>query len=294
MGRGAGLSVASIEHYRAALSTKLEKLLTLSLGAVHVSPVAERLRAFRDNRTEAVVSAVRTALVAHVYYLDVLPEILACHARLPRGSALIITVPSDMRSVVEPMIASVPAAHIETVANRGRDIAPLLRLLNAGAFDAFDAVLKLHTKKSPHLRDGDIRRKLLFLALAGSRKRVATILQLFEQPSTGLVGWRASWRNSRFFWMRNQPRVTELLARMGVPEPAVPSFFEGSMFWFRPLALASLKRLSLSLEDFEAENGQTDGALHHALERVFASAAGADGFGTVDTFGRALVAQAGA
>jgi len=275
-------------YVRAVFVSRMQKLLTLTLGALMVSPPAQRLRRATDLPT-LEGGGVRTALVAHVFYVDLLPEILTCHAHLPTGSALFVTTVAENRAAIEAALAHVPARRVEVADNRGRDIAPFLMLLDDGAFDGFDAVLKLHTKKSPHLRDGDIRRKLLFATLAGSRRRVGRILTLFREPSTGMVGWRPSWRTGRFYWMNNRQRVDTLAEAASVQSSPTPNFFEGSMFWFRPAALARMKALGLEPDAFEPEEGQTDGALHHAVERIFAEIARADGFSTLDAGGNLLL-----
>jgi rhamnosyltransferase len=255
-----------------------QKLGTLTVGAAYVSPPLERLRALIDQASRPPVSSVRAALVAHVYYPDLVPEILACFSRFPDGSTLIATAPEDRVSAVTAAFSCNRQVRVVPVENRGRDIAPFLHLLNSGVLDDVDAILKIHTKRSPHLLDGDIRRKLLFAHLAGSRRRIARILSLFEERSTGVVGWHLSWRNEPVYWMSNLPRVHALCERMGTTAPPRPAFFEGSMFWVRPAALRRLRELALDAADFEPEAGQTDGALHHVVERLFTLAAAADGF----------------
>ena len=58
------------------------------------------------------------------------------------------------------------------------------------------------------------------------------------------------------------------------------SFIAGSMFWLRPAALRLLLDAHLEVAEFEAEAGQLDGTLAHAVERVFSLTASAGGFGT--------------
>jgi rhamnosyltransferase len=277
-------------HRAGVFKHYLVKVVTLTIGAAVVSGPAEALRRWCDRKAPLPEFHGGVGLVAHVHYLDLLDEILACHGRLPRGAALIVTAQPDKVAAIEARLAGMAQARVVPCVNRGRDIAPFLTLLNAGALDAFDAVLKLHTKRSPHLRDGDIRRRLLFLTLAGRRQLVARTLALFEDRATGLVGWRGCWRNSPLFWMLNRARVEALARRMGIAPPAQPALFEGSMFWVRPAALARLRALALTPDDFEPEQGQVDGALHHAIERVFALAAIADGYVVRDAGGRRLLA----
>jgi GT2 family glycosyltransferase len=264
------------------------KIATLTLGAAFTSAAAARLRA-RLDRAPHAPGRRQVALVAHVFYPELAAEVVDCHSRLPPGSGLIVTTPAERLEAVQKAFAGTPGVQIVAAPNRGRDIAPFLRLLNQGLLEPFDAVLKLHTKRSPHLRDGDIRRRLLFTALAGSKRRVARLLLLFDDPSTGLVGWRPSWRRGAAYWMLNRPRLEELARRMGIAVPAVPAFFEGTMFWVRPASLEPLLRLALAESAFEPEDGQLDGTLHHAVERLFSAVAQASGFSTRDTQGRVLL-----
>lgn len=267
-----------------------QKVAALTLGAFFVSSIGRGLRRFVAHfKTPTPQPNVRAALVAHLFYLDLLPEIIECRAMLPKGAILHLTVPIDRAEQAQRLVHDVPDVIIHVCENRGRDIAPFIALLNAGVFDAYDAVLKLHTKRSPHLLDGEIRRKLLFNMLAGERGSTWRILALFEAPDTGIVGWKDCYREAPPYWMGNELRVRRLAAQTGVPEDAVRlGFFEGSMFWFRPAALARLRQLDLSGEDFEPEERQLDGTLHHALERCFTITAWTDGYSVRALDGRIL------
>ena len=115
------------------------------------------------------------------------------------------------------------------------------------------------------------------------------ILTLFEDASTGLVGWGRSWRDDAFAWMDNRQRVENLALSMEAGAlPDQPAFFEGTMFWVRPAALRRLRQLNLDLDAFEPEAGQLDGALHHAMERAFTLAVTAEGFTVRDLRGNQL------
>ena len=170
------------------------------------------------------------------------------------------------------------------------DIAPFLAVLRSGTLDGYDVVLKLHSKRSTHLFTGETRRRLLYEFLAGHPRQVRRILALFADARVGLVGWGGSLRLHPRHWGKNQQRVEglwrEFAAAARAPDEAALqmnlAYFEGSMFWFRPAALAPLRKLGLSVEDFEAEEGQVDGALQHALERTPIQAAAFAGYARGD------------
>lgn len=274
-------------RWRARIRHVWQKLATLTIGAVFVTGAGKRLRAALSG-PPARFPDIRVAIVAHVYYLDLVDEILECRAALPDAPPLFFTVPKDRVEPARARMAGIPGVTIIPCENRGRDISPFLTLLGTGLLDPFDAVLKLHTKRSPHLLDGNIRRKLLFQMLCGEPNATARALTAFENPLTGMVGWDDCWRAAPAYWMRNEARVREIGARMQAGDAVRLGFFEGSMFWFRPKAFTALRELALTPEDFEAEAGQTDGTLHHAVERCFTIACWARGFAVRDLKGRLL------
>lgn len=257
----------------------------LIYSAIFLSPLSMDLRTWRLRNLSAP-AGLRTALVAHVYYPELLDEILAIFDLLPPGSRLLITAPPDKAAALRPIVERRDDVELHETINRGRDIAPFMKLLTEGHLDRFDAVLKIHSKKSPHLSYGGVRRRIFFIGLAGSAGNVARILRLFSDRKVGFVGLGWYFRIQKFYWMTNRQRVEQLCERIGAT-PAV-GFFEGSMFWCRPAALQPLKRLALQAEDFEAEAGQLDGTLHHAIERCFVLAGEAAGYETRSLSGRRL------
>lgn len=279
-----------MKNARARWTYLWEKLATLTIGTLWVSPVASAARKLIDGYRSRPAGSLRAAVVAHAYYPDLIDEILDCHAKFPEGSALILTTPREHYELLARRVRNIPNSEVVSVENRGRDISPFLTLLNAGRLSNYDAVLKIHTKKSPQILDGDIRRKLLFWALAGSRYQVAATLGLFASNKTGIVGWRRSWREKAYFWAANEGCVAELMARIGATPPAARGFFEGSMFWVRPSALERLAALQLSPSMFDEEEGQLDGTLHHCVERVFTLTAHAAGYDVRGTKGELLMA----
>lgn len=261
-----------------------QKLLLNSLGRWAVTSGGRRWRTrFAALRSPILPPDVSTAVMAHVYYLDLLPEILDLRTVLGLSTHVHLTTPSDRADELRRLVGETQSVTVHACENRGRDIAPFLSVLQSGELDQYDAVLKVHTKRSPHLLDGEIRRKLLFAMLCGDRRATYRMLKAFEDPKVGMVGWSASFRQSAYFWMKNEVRVRELSERMNIsPDDIRLGFFEGSMFWFRPSALRPLRDLGLQRADFETEAGQLDGTLHHAIERCFTIACWSRGFSVSD------------
>ena len=83
----------------------------------------------------------------------------------------------------------------------------------------------------------------------------------------------------------NEENVAKLLAAHGwEPVHAWRTdglFVAGSMFWFRLAALQGLVERA-NVATFETEQGQTDGTIAHAYERIFALVAGQAGFDQPD------------
>lgn len=53
------------------------------------------------------------------------------------------------------------------------------------------------------------------------------------------------------------------------------------MFWARVQAIKPILDLKLNSDDFEAELGQTDGTMAHAVERIFSFIATKSGYQTI-------------
>lgn len=265
------------------------KILSLTVGAAFVSKTGKSVRRLFNRRFASKdAPEFRVAIIAHVYYIDLLDEILECQSNIKLNVDVHLTVPREKLFELEEMVSGNLTVTLHPCVNRGRDIAPFLSVMQSGALDHYDAVLKLHTKRSPHLLDGSIRRKLLFAMLCGEPHATASILTAFQDPATGMVGWSGCYRTKPGYWMGNEERVRGIASKMDAGAAARLGFFEGSMFWFRPSAFVALRELNLSPDDFEPEAKQLDGTLHHAIERCFTIAARARGFIVRDLNGRPL------
>ena len=253
----------------------------------------EERRAPADRRIPRGASP--RAIVVHIYYDETWPEIATVLSRLNPDFDLIVTTVPGKESLVADIRRAFPQAEVHIGENRGRDVRPFLALLEQGRFDRYRYICKIHGKKShdggrPALLGAVWRRRMLFDLLAAPGV-VAAILDRFDrEPDVGMIGPRACRRPLKRSWGENRPRILEIAARMGVSAQRLRlDFFSGTMFWVRPEALRPLRELRLA-EAFPDESGKIDGALEHAVERLFSAAAvaagyrieGIDGFDAVD------------
>ncbi|RAP58440.1 glycoside hydrolase family 99-like domain-containing protein [Oleiagrimonas sp. MCCC 1A03011] len=223
---------------------------------------------------------VRPCVIIHAWYPELLDEIVAALRASDLDWRIIITTAYEREVTVNKRVAALKLdCEVHAFPNHGRDILPFLqvadRLLNEGA----DTVLKLHTKRSTHRNDGDTwRKELLDRLLAAHRARA--IYDAFAHDSgLGLVAAEGHVQPLHYFWGANQDTVHYLCTRLGLsmPDTERDHFVAGSMLWLRLRAIRPLLDAHLGPWEFEAEAGQVDGTLAHAIERIFTLSSRAEG-----------------
>jgi lipopolysaccharide biosynthesis protein len=222
-----------------------------------------------DMRPLATGRGGRVAVVVHVYYPELWPELAERIERIPPPIDLVVTlVTGRSEGLGDAIVAQFPDVLIEVVPNRGRDMWPFVRVLELGLVGDHDAVLKLHTKASVHRVDGAAWRARLLDSLCPGPERIGLMLELLgSDDRVGAIG-PAGGVLGREFWGSNGPLLDALAVRTGVDvDPDRVWFPGGSMFWARPGPLLPLRAAGLAIEDFEHEAVSIDGTTAHALER---------------------------
>lgn len=296
---GPGTALAPLLRWRGRESTELLRSIRNMRGWGFTLPSASLQYALtrRWQAPEAAGSQVsargqRIGVVVHLYYRELWPEFETVLKRIAQPFELVITITEDDRSFEAQVHSAFPKARIVVYENKGRDVAPFLQLLHDGHLDGFDLVCKLHGKRSakrgPRAILGAVWRWTLLRELIGSTAVVQGIVDRFvDDPRVGMIGPRRlrlpnQHMGEKGAWGDNADTVHTLAERLGLSREAVKlDFFAGTMFWVRRDVLDLLKRLDLSMDDFAAESGTVDGALEHALERLFGVAVVAAGM-TID------------
>lgn len=215
------------------------------------------------------------AVVLHAFHTDLVPELRGYLDHIPVAADLFVSTDTEQKcAILEASFATwnKGAVQVSIMPNRGRDIAPKL-IGFSGVHDRYEYVLHLHTKMSPH----DSRlvgwRGYLLDTLLGSPAVVHGVFEAFAAaPELGMIAPQHIEELRPWIqWGANHSTAEHLARRMGfeLPDMAPLDFPSGSMFWARSAALRPLLDLRLSLEDFAAESGQTDGTLAHAIERLY-------------------------
>lgn len=231
------------------------------------------------------------AVVLHCHYPELLDELLAALQAVPEPFDLYVTNSSG-EAIPGARLRAAGAAHAEvlTVENHGRDIWPLVQVVNAGILDPYDVVLKVHTKRSEWREahgelggSGAEWRDELVRALLESPAQVAAILEAMRRDrSIGIVTADGSVAGPEH-WGSNLDLVLGLLERLSMPlEPDALRFPAGSMYWIRGFLLQALRAFRIDRDDFEPEDGQIDGTAAHAIERIIGIGAREAGLAVLD------------
>jgi lipopolysaccharide biosynthesis protein/ubiquinone/menaquinone biosynthesis C-methylase UbiE len=222
-----------------------------------------------------VVSLVRgssIALIIHVHFAHVWPDLVESVGNLlKRKPDIYITVTS--LALARMVNADFPDAVVEIVDNRSRDIRPFLILLKRIQPLGYAVVCKVHGKASLHRKDGDMLRQR---SLNGLLSEVL-LDNFLQHPEWGMLALQDSLlsHDNDSYMAANMTNVKAMADELGLRSWR-GTFPAGSMFWFRPAALAPLLRLSL--DDFDIERGLADGTRAHAVERLFCSVCQASGY----------------
>jgi lipopolysaccharide biosynthesis protein len=250
-------------------------------GAV-LEPDARLGYAYLDATRRALASAngqglapktTRNHVVVHAWHLDAFDEIMESLQSSGVAWHIIVTTGAHIAEDIKQRLSEVGMSFDLLVSeNRGRDILPFLKVANRLIDEGVDVVLKLHTKRSTHLKNGNQWRQEMIRRLVGS-DRARCVLRAFDkQPGLGLVAPEGHVRTLSAHVGSNAEVVQFLVARLGLatPVPEDGAFVAGSMFWARLSALRPLLDAHLDESDFENEDGQVDGTMAHAIERIFA------------------------
>lgn len=229
--------------------------------------------------------------VCHVYYPKLFDELFEAATRAPFVNRLVVTCPHEKYHVVSERVVTCTKLNphilitVEAHENSGRDIVPFLKVLQHPWVQDADLVLKIHSKRSPHLPagKGEYWRKSLLHGLSplpeSHRVRLANVLGSAISTSVPHLVWPARWAYSVESWGSNRATAMSLIRghRHKARGPIV--FPAGSMFWCNRSLIAELSDFTSQtvLQQFGATEPLLDGTLAHGIERFIGLLAIASG-----------------
>lgn len=213
---------------------------------------------------------MKAALVLHLFYPDVAVELIDRVAALGPSVDVFVTHSVALDATAIAALDRLPRkAEIVAVANRGWDIGPLFELLPTLAARGYDLIGKLHSKKG---RSGYAPewRQLAYDGMIANAALVSEIVAAFRaNADLSLLGSKPLYKSVASHLFRNAELLSDLAPRLVAPAypPADWGFFAGTFFWAR----RSLLERVAALADFHyaSPNQERDGALGHAVERLF-------------------------
>lgn len=226
----------------------------------------------------------KVALVMHIYFLDLIEEMINYASFMPLGVDIYITTDNEKKRIEIKKFAMKKLnnkVEVRLVQNRGRDVSSLL----VGVKDVimnYDIACFVHDKKTTQVEPGTVGTSFAYKCLeniVSNENYVKNIIRTFEEnPKLGLLSPPEPNHNAFFQTIGNEwgpnYEVTKNLAKkleLKIPmspdkQPIAPF---GTMFWFRTKAMDRLYSQNWEYEDFPEEPNGFDGTILHAIERIY-------------------------
>ncbi|MFT9296405.1 MAG: rhamnan synthesis F family protein [Acetobacter orientalis] len=235
------------------------------------------------------------AVCAHVYYVDMLEELLSLTDTIPVPYDFIATTETEekKKNILEVVrgrknIKNVIVRVVEQ--NRGRDMSALfITCRDLFLDDRYDLVCRLHTKKSPQVAAlrGNLFKRHMFENLLNSEGYTTNVLDMFCDKSWVGVAVppivQISYWTLGHAWYTNKEKALHLRKMLDLKvefDPNTPIGAFGTMFWFRPKAIRKLFEYPWKWSDYNAEPNHVDSGLAHVQERLICYVAQDAGYAT--------------
>jgi ubiquinone/menaquinone biosynthesis C-methylase UbiE len=228
----------------------------------------------RDLKTTATSDI---AVILHLYYTDmakIFKKKLKNISHL--NYDLFITISEDNKISQKEILKDFPNARIAVVPNCGRDVLPFVMIMKSIENLGYKKILKLHSKKSPHRKDGDgWRNRIIDNLLPDSFDTINKAVELLDKKNVAIIGSKPDYISMLVNFSATIHHTKRLISKifgktfsnnlMGRVDEY--GFFAGTMFWARADAIYGIID-TVDIKDFEPEFGQEDSTLAHALERL--------------------------
>lgn len=214
--------------------------------------------------------SLRPLIILHLYYTEMAEEFATRLAKINHTFDLVITLTQESETAISQFNSIHHCQNLKVLIteNKGRDIFPFVAALKQLDLSSYNAICKIHSKKSPQLETGDAWRNTILDRLL-TTEAVAKIENILNfDKHFGLIGPQESLLFSKACYY-NSEWTYKFLKKLNYQFNEIP-FFAGTMFWINP-------KIAPQIIDFETRHFhysnpshyQPDRLPEHAMERIF-------------------------
>ena len=231
-----------------------------------------------NNNLQILKDSCKIAIQVHVFYEDLINEIINKTNNIPVKYDLYISTDSKLKkNIIEQYIKTNSKANnyeIKIVQNKGRDILPFLTQVK-NKIKKYKYLCHLHTKKTKFINFGDDWRNYLFNNLVGNKNIISDILNDFENnEKLGFIFPEAFYKVLIIYGIQTNKKdkyyMNYLLKKINKQFKIGKKieFPIGNMFWAKIESIHQIFKLYLTIK-FPEEEGQLDETIMHGIERIW-------------------------
>ena len=227
----------------------------------------------KSNLTNVPVQSVVSAnLVFHVHYLEIAIEMIdfLIQSNVVFKNVVITCTDDNLRPLLQRAAGNIAQHEIEviTVENSYRDARPFLIALHRMRDNL--PILKIHTKKSPHLSEaeGIAWRQSLLKGLVPDAIHVGRFTSWLKSENVPMVICPKEWLAERKHWGHNDIHVYSICKSLGITMVRKAPFPMGTMFWANKELVDELKKIPVPEPQDIRESHWLDSTWAHGFERA--------------------------
>ncbi len=245
----------------------------------------KKLSSYSQAMPEEMCSKAQICLQIHIFYLDLLENIVTEINKIPYAfDCYISTDSTDKAEYIRNYFKSHSNAVnviVEIYDNKGRDVYPLIAQMSKYV-TKYKFICHMHTKKSKIDIFGDNWREYRFGSLFGSKENIENILKNLEMNKGLGIVFPKPFQNleNAIHWGLNKELAENVLQKLDIDIKLPVNnivFPVGNMFWARVDAVLPIFTNTLA-NNFPNEKGQADGTIAHAIERLWVYTAEYNGY----------------
>lgn len=211
----------------------------------------------------------KIAYIIHGFYEDLIPELLNKIRHTKEKFDLYITLPRNIPDYIYSSILRCNLhAYFLHVDNIGRDILPWILLNKQFDFKKYDAVCKLHTKKTNYDKEyGNYVKNKSICSLIKDRETIENNIKLIRDGNSMIIPKYLKYN------LKENIGSNESCIRSLCPKDIDLTnyyFGAGTMFWYDPKIINKIFDINITnSSSFQEEPIADDGTFVHAIERLF-------------------------